>query len=79
LKREHALSLLALLGALSWLFRDVLFFGGVYFKRDIHLVWHPQVESFVRCVAAGSWPVWVASPALVSPCSRTRARRCSIP
>jgi hypothetical protein len=67
LKREHALSLFALLGALSWLFRDVLFFGGVYFKRDIHLVWHPQVESFVRCVAAGSWPVWDASLAFGQP------------
>ena len=59
--------MLALLGAVAWLFRDVLFFGGVYFKRDIHLVWHPQVEGFVRAVAAGSWPVWDTSLAFGQP------------
>lgn len=41
-----------------WLFRDVLLFGQVYYVRDIHLVWHAQVEGFVRAIAAGSWPVW---------------------
>lgn len=53
---------LGLVAALAlWLFRDALFSGGVYFKRDIHLVWHPQVEGFVRAVASGAWPVWDAS------------------
>jgi Bacterial membrane protein YfhO len=41
-----------------WLFRDVLLFGQVYYVRDIHLVWHAQVEGFVRAIAAGAWPVW---------------------
>jgi hypothetical protein len=36
----------------------VLFSGGVYFKRDVHLVWHPQVESLVRAVHSGSPPLW---------------------
>jgi hypothetical protein len=44
--------------AVLWLFRDVLFFGKVYYVRDIHLVWHPQVEGFVRAIASGAWPVW---------------------
>lgn len=32
--------------------------GRVYFERDVFAVWHSQVEAFVRCVAAGSWPLW---------------------
>jgi hypothetical protein len=31
---------------------------GVLYERDIQLLWQPQVESFVRCLAAGSWPLW---------------------
>jgi hypothetical protein len=47
------------LGALTvLLFADVLFRGRVLYERDIHVVWHGQVESFVRCIASGSWPVW---------------------
>lgn len=41
--------------------------GGVLFRRDIHLVWHPQVEAFVRAVAAGSWPVWDPGPVFGQP------------
>jgi hypothetical protein len=41
--------------------------GGVLFRRDIHLVWHPQVEAFVRAVAAGSWPVWDPGPSFGQP------------
>jgi len=62
-----ALELGLLVGLVLWLFRDALLLGGVYFKRDIHLVWHPQVEGFVRAVASGSWPVWDASPAFGQP------------
>jgi len=56
-----------LVALVLWLFRDALFSGGVYFKRDIHLVWHPQVEGFVRAVAEGAWPVWDASLAFGQP------------
>ena len=56
-----------LAGAVAWLFRDVLFFGRVYYVRDIHLVWHPQVEAFVRAIASGSWPVWNTSMAFGQP------------
>jgi len=41
-----------------FLFRDAVFGGGVMYERDIHLLWHGQVEGFVRSVAAGAWPVW---------------------
>ena len=39
------------------------------------MVWWPQVEAFVRCVAAGSWPVWDPSrgfgqPLLADPSSQ---------
>ncbi len=32
--------------------------GGTLFERDINMVWLPQVESLVRAVANGSWPLW---------------------
>ena len=50
-----------------WLFRAVLLFGGVYYKRDVHLVWHPQVEGLVRAVMGGAWPVWNESLAFGQP------------
>jgi hypothetical protein len=48
------------------LFREALA-GGVFYKRDIHLIWHPQVEGFVRAVAEGAVPVWDPSPAFGQP------------
>ncbi len=39
-------------------FRDAVFGGAVLFRRDIGMVWLPMVESFVRVVAEGSWPLW---------------------
>jgi hypothetical protein len=60
-----ALALLAV-GAVL-LFRESLLEGGVFFKRDIHLIWHPQVEGFVRAVAGGALPLWDPSPAFGPP------------
>ena len=57
--------LLALLVVL--LFRESLLARGVFYKRDVHLVWHPQTEGFVRAVASGAWPVWDPSPAFGQP------------
>jgi hypothetical protein len=65
-RRGRALAGLGLLLLLSWLFRDALA-GGVFYKRDIHLVWHPQVEAFVRSVVAGELPLWDPSPAFGQP------------
>jgi hypothetical protein len=49
---------LGLLLLALFLFRDAVLGRGVLFRRDISLVWYPQVESFVRSVAGGSWPLW---------------------
>jgi hypothetical protein len=32
--------------------------GGVFFQRDIHAYWQPQVETLVRVVAEGAPPLW---------------------
>jgi len=48
------------------LFREALV-GGVFYERDIHLIWHPQIEGFVRAVSQGSLPLWDASPAFGQP------------
>lgn len=40
------------------LLRDGVLFGRVFYVRDIHLQWYGQVESFVRAVMAGAWPLW---------------------
>jgi membrane protein YfhO len=40
------------------LFPDAFLLGRVFYHRDIHLQWVPQIEVLVRTVAAGSWPVW---------------------
>jgi hypothetical protein len=41
-----------------FLFRGAVLGGEVLYRRDINMVWLPQVEVFVRCIAAGSWPLW---------------------
>ncbi|HEY2942661.1 MAG TPA: YfhO family protein [Vicinamibacteria bacterium] len=56
--RADVLAALALLSLVGWLFRDVVFRGRVFYERDIFFQWWGQAESFVRVVAAGSWPVW---------------------
>jgi len=57
-RRADRICLLGLGGLVLWVFRRPLFQGAVLYKRDIHLVWQAQVETFVRAIAAGSWPVW---------------------
>jgi hypothetical protein len=63
MKLADCQGLLGLLGRVLWVFRKSIFEDSVLYERDIHLVWYPQVESFVRSVAAGSWPVWDPLPA----------------
>jgi hypothetical protein len=57
------------------IFRPAVFGGQVLFNRDIGLVWYPQIESFVRCIAAGSPPLWdmyrgFGQPLLADPSSQ---------
>jgi len=49
---------LLLCGTIVALFWDSIFGGRVLFERDINQVYWGQAEIFVRCIFAGSWPVW---------------------
>jgi hypothetical protein len=49
------------------LLREAVLSGRVFFQRDIHMWWLPRMESFVRCLHAGSWPVWDPWRALGQP------------
>jgi hypothetical protein len=65
--RRHRAPLLGLLGLVLLLFSDVVFFGKVFYERDIHLEWYSQIEGFVRSVASGAWPVWDSTIAFGQP------------
>lgn len=52
---------------MAFLLRDFLFGGGCFFNRDVHLVWYPQVESFVRLLASGHLPLWDPAPGFGGP------------
>jgi Bacterial membrane protein YfhO len=55
----HTVLFTALLASLVlFLFRGAILGGRVFFHRDVHLMWYTQVETFVRAVTAGEWPVW---------------------
>jgi hypothetical protein len=58
LARQDVLAGSGLLLVALFFFRRAVLGHGILFRRDISLVWYPQVESFVRSVAAGSWPLW---------------------
>lgn len=45
-------------GLVLFLFRDAVLRGRVFFHHDVQLMWYTQVETFVRAVTAGEWPVW---------------------
>ena len=65
--RKPTPSTFVLIGLALWVFREAIFFGGVFYKRDVHLVWHPQVEGFVRAVLGSAWPLWDPSLAFGQP------------
>jgi hypothetical protein len=48
----------ALLVLVATLFRRAVFGGEAFYERDIQFDWYPQIEVFVRAVAAGSFPLW---------------------
>lgn len=56
--RQTLLFAALLVGLVLFLFRDAILGGRVFFHRDVHLMWYTQVETFVRAVTAGEWPVW---------------------
>ena len=57
-RRPQWLVLAGLSALVVLLFPGVVLRGQVFYERDVHLVWYSQVESFVRAVRGGSWPVW---------------------
>lgn len=67
-------SLLVFVLLAALVLRDALL-GSVFYARDIHLLWQPTTEVFVRTVAGGAWPVWspfhsFGQPLLANPTSQ---------
>jgi hypothetical protein len=60
LRSTGAWTVLGLFGLVAFMLRPAIFEGRILFERDINLVWWAQVESFVRSIGSGSWPVWDA-------------------
>ena len=58
LRSTAAWTALGILGLVAWLLRPAIFEGRIFFDRDVNLIWWAQVESFVRSIGSGSWPVW---------------------
>ncbi len=56
--RATVWALSGLLLVTAFLYREALFGGRVIFRRDVSMVWLPQVEALVRSVSAGSLPLW---------------------
>ena len=58
LRSAAAWTALGIFGLVAWLLRPAIFEGRIFFERDVNLIWWAQVESFVRSIGSGSWPVW---------------------
>ena len=56
---EARIAAAGLAAIIVFLFRKTVFGPGVLFIRDVNMVWLPQVETFVRCVASSA----IAPPA----------------
>jgi hypothetical protein len=54
----HAAPLAVLLTTCLAVFWEAAFTSRVFFRRDVLAYWYPLVETFVRVVAQGSWPLW---------------------
>jgi hypothetical protein len=39
-------------------FADVVFGGRIFYARDINQLWFGQMETLVRSVSEGAWPLW---------------------
>jgi hypothetical protein len=57
-RRTDVAVVLALLALPLLVFSGAVFGGRIFFERDILAYWQPQVETLVRVVAQGSWPLW---------------------
>ena len=41
-----------------WPLRTAVFGGQVLFRRDINMIWLPQLEGLLRVAASPAWPLW---------------------
>jgi hypothetical protein len=55
---ERAVAPAVIVALVVYLFQDAVFRGRVFFDRDLSVLWFEQVQSFVRTLVNGSWPVW---------------------
>ncbi len=60
-------TLAGLLAVAVWPLRTAVFGGQVLFRRDINMVWLPQLEGLLRVVASPAWPVWDPYPGFGRP------------
>jgi membrane protein YfhO len=56
--RADRLALLALAALVAALFSSAVSGGGAFYYRDIALFGYPLFDAFVRCLSAGSLPLW---------------------
>ncbi len=49
--------------AVVGVFGEALFTNGVFFERDLSLMWYPRIASVLRSVGQGAWPLWDPYPA----------------
>ncbi len=47
-----------LAAVVALLFAEAIVGRAVFFHRDTYWVWYPRIESTVRAVLGGAWPVW---------------------
>ncbi len=53
-----AATFLVLMCVAVWPLRSAVLGGRVLYRRDINMVWLPQVETLMRVAATPAWPLW---------------------
>lgn len=79
MRRLGLLPALALGALVAALLAPVLVGRATFFDRDIHWVWYPWVESLVRAMAGGAWPVWDPHPGFGQPALANPAYQVAYP
>lgn len=79
MRRLGPLPALALGAVLAALLAPVLAGRATFFYRDIHWVWYPWIESLVRAMAGGAWPVWDPHPGFGQPALANPAYQVAYP
>jgi hypothetical protein len=56
--RARTLTILCLAAAVAATFAEAISTPRVFYQRNIHAYWYPQMAVFRRAIAEGSWPLW---------------------